>query len=80
MSLFTCKVMRGVVITAGVLFLLGFVLQSARLLPADGYAALVTLLSGTGLAAMLSSLVIMVTAGIVVLMPSVSRSLDHCQH
>lgn len=79
MSLFTCKLMRGVVITAGSLFLLGFVLQAARLLPAES-AALVTLLSGTGLAAMLSSLVLMVTAGLLVLMPSVSRSLDHCQH
>lgn len=80
MSLFTCKVMRGVVIAAGILFVLGFALQAGRLLPTDEFAALVTLLSGTGLAAMLSSLLIMVTAGFLVLMPSVSRSLDRCQH
>jgi hypothetical protein len=72
--------MRGIVVAAGILFLLGFAMQAARLLPGGEFAALVTLLSGSGLAAMLSSLVVMLTAGFLALMPGVSRSLDRCQH
>jgi hypothetical protein len=79
MSLINCKFLRAVVIFAGVLFLLGIALQAPRALLSSDFATITTLLSGTGLLAMVLSPVIMLSMGLLVLFPGVSRSLHLCQ-
>lgn len=80
MSLVNCKFLRAVVFSAGVLFVLGIALQVPRVLLPSDFATLATLLSGTGLMAMVLSAVIMLSMGLLVLFPGISRSLNLCQH
>jgi hypothetical protein len=79
MSLMNCKVLRATVVAAGVLFVLGIVLQAPRLLVADA-PALTTLLSGVGLVAMMTSPVLLLAATLLSLFPGVSKSLNLCEH
>lgn len=80
MSLLTCKKVRFAVAIAGVLFVLGIVLQAPRLLFDGEYAVITTLLSGSGLAAMVLSPVIMLVIGVLAMIPGVSRQLELCNH
>ncbi|MCB1774646.1 MAG: hypothetical protein KDI88_13605 [Gammaproteobacteria bacterium] len=80
MSLINCKVLRFVVMTAAGLFILGLALQLPRLVFAGDFPVLTTLLSGTGLLAMVLSPILMLGIAVLVLLPKVSRSLELCQH
>jgi hypothetical protein len=80
MSLSNCKLMRAIVVTAGILFVLGIVLQLPRLVLADNFVLFTTLLSGMGLSAMVLSPVLMLVNGALALFPGISRSLHLCQH
>lgn len=80
MSLLTCQKFRFAVATAGVLFILGLVLQIPRLLFETDFAVLSTLLSGTGLLAMLLSPAIMLAVATLALIPGISRRLEFCNH
>ena len=80
MSLRTCHKVRTAVMIAGVLFVLGITLQAPRLFFETSFPVLSTLLSGTGLLAMLLSPLIMIVTAILGLIPSISRRLGLCNH
>jgi hypothetical protein len=80
MSLLNCKKIRYAVASAGILFILGIALQTPRLMFGGEYAILTTLLSGSGLAAMVLSPAIMLIVGVLAMIPGVSRQLAMCNH
>lgn len=80
MSLLTCQKIRFAVTTAGVLFVLGLVLQVPRMFFETDFPVLSTLLSGTGLVAMLLSPAIMLAIATLALIPGISRRLEFCNH
>ena len=80
MSVFTCKNIRLAVAFAGSLFVLGLMLQVPRVWFDANFPVFTTLLSGTGLLAMLLSPLMMMTLGALALIPGVARRLDHCTH
>jgi hypothetical protein len=80
MSTLTCNKVRIVVAIAGSLFVMGFVLQAPRLFFEAEFPILITLLSGSGLVAMVMSPLIMLVTAMLALIPGVSRRLDLCNH
>jgi hypothetical protein len=80
MSLLTCNKVRIAVGIAGSLFLLGFVLQAPRLFFEAEFPILTTLLSGSGLVAMVISPLLMLVTAMLALIPGVSRRLALCNH
>lgn len=80
MSLLTCKKVRFTVALAGSLFILGLLLQTPRVVFEADFPLLTTLLSGTGLFAMVLSPVMMVSIGLLALVPGVARQLELCDH
>lgn len=80
MSLLNCKKVRIAVAVAGSLFILGLALQTPRLFIAADFPILTTLLSGSGLLAMVLSPLIMLATAILAIIPGVSRRLDLCNH
>lgn len=80
MNLLTCKNVRITVAVAAVLFVLGFVLQTPRLFLGTNFPAIATLLSGTGLLAMIISPLLMLGLAILALIPGLSRRLELCDH
>jgi hypothetical protein len=80
MSLLNCKKVRIAVAVAGSLFILGLVLQTPRLFIAADFPILTTLLSGSGLLAMVLSPLIMLATAMLALIPGVSRRLELCNH
>jgi len=80
MSLINCNKVRIAVAVAGGLFLLGLVLQTPRLLLETDYPVLTTLLSGSGLFAMVLSPLLMLVTATLALIPGISRRLELCNH
>jgi uncharacterized membrane protein YdjX (TVP38/TMEM64 family) len=80
MSLLTCQKFRVAVVVAASLFFLGLVLQTPRLLFEADFPVITTLLSGSGLFAMLLSPVIMLTIAVLAIIPGISRRLELCEH
>ena len=80
MSLLTCNKVRIAVAIAGSLFFLGIALQAPRLFLEAEFPVLTTLLSGSGLFAMVLSPLIMLVTAILTLSPGISRRLDLCNH
>ena len=80
MPMINCRVLRTAVGVAVTLFIIGFVLQAPRLIFAGDMPELVTLLSGTGLVAILVSPVIMATAALFALVPGIAKELETCNH
>ncbi len=80
MSLLTCNKVRIAVAIAGSLFFLGIALQAPRLFLEAEFPVLTTLLSGSGLFAMVLSPLIMLVTAILTLIPGISRRLDLCNH
>jgi uncharacterized membrane protein YdjX (TVP38/TMEM64 family) len=78
MSLLNCKKVRIAVAVAGSLFILGLVLQTPRLFIAADFPILTTLLSGSGLFAMVLSPLIMLATAILAIIPGVARKLELC--
>ena len=80
MSMINCRVLRTAVGVAVTLFILGFVLQAPRLVFTGEMPEFVTLLSGTGLLAILASPVIMATTALLALVPVIAKELETCNH
>jgi uncharacterized membrane protein YdjX (TVP38/TMEM64 family) len=80
MSLLTCHKVRIAVAVAASLFVLGLALQAPRLFFQSDFPALTTLLSGSGLFAMLLSPLIMLVTATLALIPGISRRLEICNH
>ena len=80
MSLMTCNKVRIAVAVAGGLFFLGLALQTPRFLFEADFPILTTLLSGSGLFAMVLSPLIMLLTGALAMIPGISRRLDLCNH
>ena len=80
MSKINCRVIRSTVFIAALLLIVGIALQAPRLLLDGQLPVLTTLLSGTGLLAMVLSPVVMVTTAILTLIPSIARDLELCEH
>jgi uncharacterized membrane protein YdjX (TVP38/TMEM64 family) len=78
MSLINCNKIRIAVTVAGSLFILGLVLQTPRLFIAADFPILTTLLSGSGLFAMVLSPLIMLATAILAIIPGVARKLELC--
>lgn len=79
MSLLTCTKVRYAVAIAGSLFVLGLALQLPRLVFAVDFPLLTTLFSGIGLFAMVLSPVVMLTIGLLALVPGAARQLAPCE-
>jgi len=80
MSLLTCHKVRIAVAIAGFLFVAGIALQAPRLFLEADFPVLTTLLSGSGLFAMLLSPLIMLATATLALIPGISRRLEFCNH
>lgn len=80
MSKINCKFLRRSVIIAAVLLLLGIALQAPRLLLDGQFPLAATLLSGTGLLAMVLSPVLMVTTAVLTMIPGIAKELELCEH
>ena len=80
MSLLTCQKFRVAVVVAASLFFLGLALQTPRLFFEADFPIITTLLSGSGLFAMLLSPVIMLTIAVLAIIPGISRRLELCEH
>jgi len=80
MSLINCNKVRIAVTVAGGLFLLGLALQTPRLFLETDFPVLTTLLSGSGLFAMVLSPLLMLVTATLALIPGISRRLELCNH
>ena len=79
MSLLTCQKVRLAVAVAGSLFFLGLMLQAPRLFFDADFPVLTTLLSGSGLFAMVLSPIIMLLTAALAMIPGISRRLELCE-
>ncbi|MCB1784801.1 MAG: hypothetical protein H6955_21265 [Chromatiaceae bacterium] len=80
MTLVNCKNLRNIVVTALVMFGLGFALQVPRALFGTDFPILTTLLSGIGLATMTVSPFVMIATAVATMLPKVSQRLALCEH
>lgn len=79
MSLLTCHKVRIAVAIAGSLFFLGLALQIPRLFFEADFPILTTLLSGSGLFAMVLSPLLMLLIAALAMIPGISRQLELCE-
>ncbi|HXK55018.1 MAG: hypothetical protein KDI74_00700 [Gammaproteobacteria bacterium] len=80
MWMFTCKVMRFVVVFAAALFVFGLVLQLPLIFSWLQTRIPTAFFSYLGLLAMLLSPLFLLLAAVVSSIPTVSHKLDSCQH
>ena len=80
MSRVHCKLLRRTVAIAAALLLVGIALQAPRLVLDGQYPLLTTLLSGTGLVAVVLSPILMLATALLTLIPRVARDLELCEH
>ncbi|WP_125932000.1 hypothetical protein [Thiosocius teredinicola] len=79
MSLINCKNLRLAVSTAGVLFVLGILLQAPRLLFGADLPVLATTFSGIGLLAIVLSPTLIAATTLLSLLPGAARQLELCR-
>ena len=80
MSKFNCKLLRRTVAIAAALLFVGIALQAPRLLLDGQYPLVTTLLSGTGLLAVVLSPMLMLATALLTLIPRVAKDLELCEH